>query len=381
MIGYGRQSISGHDVRMVARTLRSDFLTQGPQVERFEASLAERVNAKYCVAVSSATAGLHIAVALLGLGSGDEGITSPVTFVATPNSIAYAGAQPRFADVDANSVNLSVEAVRAAISPRTKLLIPVHFTGRAADMPGFAELASRHDLAVIEDAAHAVGSRYWTGEPVGSCTYSDMTVFSFHPVKTITTAEGGAITTNDRELYERLKMLRSHGITRQPEYLKSEAKPWYYEMHELGFNYRLSDVQAALGVSQLGRLDKFIKRRREIVSLYRAELDGATNVQLLPADDDDLSCYHLFVIRIPFYRLSLDRETFMGRLRDEGIGTQVHYIPVHTQPYYKERYGFTEGQFPEAERYYREAVSIPLHPSLSNRQVRRISATIRRVLE
>lgn len=354
--GYGRQTLGLSDILAVLGVLRSDFLTCGPKVREFEDAICAYTGAKYCVAVSSATAGLHIAAAACGIGPGDEAVTSPITFLASANCVRYTGASVRFADVEPDTANISAAEIERGLTERTRLLIPVHFAGQSCDMEAISRLARARGLRVIEDAAHAIGSDY-RGSKVGSCEYSDMAVFSFHPVKNITTGEGGAVTTNDPELYERLKLLRSHGM--------EHTKNWEYEMRRMGFNYRLTDIQAALGVSQLGKLEKFKARRREIVEFYNSSL-GLPHLSEREWSD---ACFHLYPVLVD------DREGFYLRARKRGLNLQVHYIPVHTQPYYREL-GFRVGDFPNAEAYYSRCVSLPLYPSLKDSDLREI---VRRV--
>jgi UDP-4-amino-4,6-dideoxy-N-acetyl-beta-L-altrosamine transaminase len=379
MIPYGRQLIEEDDEQAVLEALRSPFLTQGPRIKRFEDDLAHFVGARYCVAVTSATAALHIAVAAMDISSG-EGITTPNTFVATSNAMIYCGLRPVFADIDEKTYNLSPTAVEAALTPATRLLAPVHFAGLPADMERLAAIAKERGLRVIEDASHAIGSEYAQGGRVGNSRYSDATVFSFHPVKTMTTGEGGAITTNDETLYERMLLLRSHGIERAPERMSQTPGSWYYEQQTIGFNYRMTDIQAALGTSQLAKVGRFAARRREIIRQYRS---GLADLQwlTLPADfPDQVVCYHLFVVQIDFASIGRSRDSVMSALRAAGVGTQVHYIPVHTQPFYKEHYGTRQGDFPVAEKYYENCLSIPLYPAMSDADVQTVIEAIRAVL-
>jgi perosamine synthetase len=373
---YGTQWIDADDVRAVTEVLGSDFLTQGPKVEQFEAALARYCGARYCVAVSSGTAGLHVAVAALSLSAGEEGITSTLSFAASANCLVYNGLVPVLVDIRPDTYNLNPEEVKKRITPRTRILIPVHFAGQPADMPELNAIAKSHGLAVIEDAAHAIGSRYEGGARVGSCLYSDMTIFSFHPVKTITTGEGGAVTTNSEQLYRALKMLRSHGITRDTADMTGSPGPWYYEMQRLGFNYRLTDIQSALGLSQLAKLDRFVSRRRQLVSRYTAAFAGEAHL-VLPFERPEVeSAFHLYVLQMDFARLGLSRVEVMARLLRERIGTQVHYIPIHFHPYYRERYGLRAGMYPAAEAFYEKALSIPLYPKMSDAEQDRVIEAI-----
>lgn len=380
-IPYGRQSIDADDEAAVLAVLRSDALTQGPATKAFEQDIAAYVGARHCVAVSSATAGLHLAAAALELGGG-EGITTPNTFVASANALIYAGLTPVFADIEPDTFNLSVAATRAAVTPRTRVVVPVHFAGLPADMEGFGDLAEAEGLHLIEDAAHAIGSDYASGGRVGNGRFSAMTVFSFHPVKSMTTGEGGAITTNDPELYERLLMLRSHGITRDPARLSQSPGPWWYEQQMLGFNYRMTDIQAALGSSQLRKLDRFAERRRAIIARYRAGLSGL-NWLTLPHDaGEQRVCYHLFVAQFDFEALGRTRAEIMAALAAEGVGSQVHYIPVDRQPWHDAGQGQGQGReasgrFPANDAYYARCLSLPLYPAMTDEDVERVIDAVR----
>jgi len=380
-ISYGHQYIDDDDIAAVINSLKSDYLTQGPAVAQFEKTLCEITGAKYCVAVCNATAGLHIAVAALQLPSGSEGITSPNTFLASSNCLVYTGAKPTFADIDAKTFNISPSEIEKKITDRTKVLIPVHFAGLPCDMEAIHRIAKNHGLAVIEDAAHAIGSVLSDGSLVGSCKHSDLTVFSFHPVKTITTGEGGAVMTNDKALYNRLLQLRSHGTTKDPALLTQNPGPWYYEMQTLGYNFRMTDLQAALGYSQIKKLSQFKKRRREIVALYNKAF--AENDFLKTPYEDPMvsSCFHLYVAQIDFQKLGKDRKQVMSELLSMGIGTQVHYIPVHTQPYYQNTFGYKNGDYPVSESYYEKALSLPLYPAMSDSDVNNVIDAVKKVLQ
>ncbi|MEN5364531.1 UDP-4-amino-4,6-dideoxy-N-acetyl-beta-L-altrosamine transaminase [Brevundimonas intermedia] len=373
-IPYGRQWIDADDERAVLSTLRSDFLTQGPATPQFEADLAAYVGARFAVAVSSATAGLHLTMAALDLGPG-EGITTPITFVATANAMAYVGLTPVFADIDAETLNLSPAATHAAVTDRTRVIAPVHFAGRPADMAAFRQIAEETGVRIVEDAAHAIGSEHGNGK-VGDCRHSDATVFSFHPVKTMTTGEGGAVTTNDPELYERLILLRSHGITRDPARLSERPGAWWYEQQSLGFNYRMTEIQAALGSSQLRKLDRFIDRRLAIVDRYQAAFAELDWLRLPQPRGADRIGYHLFVVQIDFERIGRSRAEVMAALAALGVGSQVHYIPVPRQPWYRQTYG-EPGPFPAADRYYDRALSLPLFPAMTDEEVERVISAVK----
>jgi len=374
-IPYGKQDISEEDIEAVVEVLRSDWLTQGPVVERFERAVAEYCGARYAVAVANGTAALHLAALAAGFGPGDEVITSPITFVASANCIVYSGATPVFADIDPQTYCLDPRQVETKLSRKTRGLIPVHFAGQPCDMASMFAISRRHNLVVIEDAAHAIGAGYEVNGRkfrVGSCAHSDMTIFSFHPVKHMTTGEGGMITTNSPELYEKLCLLRTHGITKDPQRLTASDGPWYYEQQALGFNYRITDIQCALGLSQLKRLDSFVARRREIVAAYNEAFDGHKDL-IIPFERQEAhSSWHLYMLGLR----AIDRAAAFERLREKGLGINVHYIPVHLQPYYKERFGTSMGDFPHAEEYYRGAVTLPLFASMTGDDVRYVIQSV-----
>lgn len=381
MIPYGQQFIDQDDIDAVVRVLKGTHLTQGQSIPDFEQAICKSTGAEYCVAVANGTAALHIAVAALNLPPGSEGITSPITFVATSNSMLYSGIKPIFADIDPLSYCLAPEEVEKQITPQTKLIMPVHFAGQTCDMKAINKIAKQHDCYLIEDAAHAVGSNYADGSKVGSCRYSDMTIFSFHPVKTITTGEGGAVTTNNKALYEKLCALRSHGIISDPAKMTQCPRPAFHEMHSLGFNYRMTDIQAALGLSQLQKLERFKAARRRIVELYNNELAGIDGL-ILPFERNNLdSCFHLYVVKIDFSRLGKDRGKVMEELRTKGILTQVHYTPVHTQPYYQNKFGYKWGDYPQAEAYYEQCLSIPLYPAMTDGDIQTVIKAIKDIVK
>jgi UDP-4-amino-4,6-dideoxy-N-acetyl-beta-L-altrosamine transaminase len=369
LIPYGRQSISQQDIDAVVEVLRSDWLTQGPAIPRFERTVAEYCGVKYAVAVSNATAALHIACLAADLRDGDSLWTSTNTFVASANCALYCNASVDFVDIDPQTYNLSVDALEQKLTVAEKqgklpkAIVPVHFSGQSCEMDRIAALAQRYGFCVIEDASHAIGANY-QGKPVGSCQFSDMAVFSFHPVKIITTGEGGIVLTNREDLYEKLIRLRSHGITRNPDLMEGESHGlWYYQQLELGLNYRMTDIQAALGASQMQRLDEFAERRRFLAQRY-SELLRDFPLVLPWQHPDTESSWHLYVIRLKLDKMNKTHRQVFEELRQSGIGVNLHYIPVHTQPYYQ-KLGFNWGDYPQAEQYYREAISIPLYYGLT----------------
>jgi len=380
-IPYGRQQISEEDIEAVVRVLRSDYLTQGPAVPAFEQAVARYCGAAHAVAMNSATSALHVACLALGVGPGDRVWTSPVTFVASANCALYCGAAVDFVDVDPATGNMSTDhlarklaqAERDGSLPR--VVIPVHLCGRSCDMKAIRALSRRYGFAVIEDASHAIGTRY-DGSPVGDCRYSDITVFSFHPVKIITTAEGGMAMTQDAALARRMERLRSHGITRDPaDMTHAPDGPWYYQQIDLGFNYRMTDMQAALGLSQMSRLNAFVDRRHQVAARY-AEALAALPLSLPPAEPEGRSALHLYVVQMG---VGHDRRSVFEALRARDIGVNVHYIPVHLQPYYA-ALGFRPGHCPDAERYYADAISLPMHPGLSEADQDRVIGALRDAL-
>jgi perosamine synthetase len=372
---YGRQSIDEDDIRAVVETLGSDWLTQGPTVDRFEEALAERCSALHAVVFSSGTAALHAACAVAGLGEGDELLTSAFSFAASANCARYVGASPDFVDIDAATLVSEAQAFVDAATEHTRAVVPVHYAGRPVDLAGLAPLRAR-GIVVIEDAAHAIGSVGASG-PVGNCAASDMACFSFHPVKTITTGEGGAVTTNDDALAQRLRTFRTHGIVRQAPDDDPTAGDWYYQIDELGMNYRITDMQCALGLSQLAKLDRFLARRREIAALYR-DLFSGTPVTLQEGVDPPLAhAYHLVVALLPD---AVERKLVFEAMRAAGIGVQVHFIPIYWHPYYT-RLGFERGLCPETERAYGRCLSLPVHPGVSDDDVEYVATVLLREVE
>ncbi|MFM2641205.1 UDP-4-amino-4,6-dideoxy-N-acetyl-beta-L-altrosamine transaminase [Vibrio chagasii] len=384
MIPYGKQDINQQDIDSVLDVLKSDFLTQGPQVPAFENALIEHTGASYALAVNSATSALHIACLALGLGQGDWLWTSPVTFVASANCGLYCGAKVDFVDIDPDTYNmcpkrLEEKLIKAKVDGKLpKVVVPVHLCGQPCDMAAIGKLAKEYGFRVIEDASHAIGGRY-KDQPIGNCEYSDITVFSFHPVKIVTTAEGGAALTNSKELADKMALLRSHGITRDPELMQGESHGgWYYQQVDLGFNYRMTELQAALGVSQMQRLNDFVSARHVLSKRYN-EILSTLPIVLPHQLEDTYSGLHLFVIRLKVDEISLTHKQVFDALRENGIGVNLHYIPVHTQPYYQSM-GFSEGDYPESESYYREAISLPMFHSMTIEQQDQVKAVLEKVL-
>ncbi len=370
-ISYGRQFIDKDDIKAVVSALKSDFLTQGPEVVEFEREICAYTGAKYCVVVSSATAGLHIAVQALKIKPESEGITTPNTFVASANCLIYNSIKPVFADIDKQTYNISFEEIKKKTTKKTKLIVCVDYAGQVCEAEKISKFAKSKGIYLIEDAAHAIGSQYKNGAKVGSCQYSDMTVFSFHPIKNMTTGEGGAVTTNSKELYERLLLLRSHGVVKDPKKLSKNPGPWYYEMISIGYNYRMSDICAALGRSQLKKLDKFIARRRDIVDQYNKAFKDLKNVTIPFEQPGVKSAFHLYTLQIDFKAIGKTRSRVMEELRNHSVGSQVLYIPVPTQPFYR-RFGYKKGDFPVVESYYEKTLSIPLYPAMSASDVKKV---------
>ena len=369
-IPYGRQSINEQDIEAVVNVLKSDYLTTGPKIAEFERKVADYTGAKYAVAIAHGIAALHAACYAAGIGEGDEVITTPITFAASSNCVLYCGGTPVFADINPETYNISSVDIERKITSKTKAIIAVHFTGQPCEMDQIHEIADKHNLIVIEDGAHALGAVY-KGKRVG--TLSDMTTFSFHPVKHITTGEGGMILTDNPKLYERLKLFRTHGITREENLLTKNDGPWYYEQRDLGFNYRITDIQCALGTSQMDRLPGFLEKRKKIAEQYNEAFAGNNQIQLPYQKEGCDNAWHLYVIRVK----NGNRKEVFEKLRAAGIGVNVHYIPVYQHPYYRS-HGYAQVVCPNAEEYYKECISLPMYPDLKEEEQEYV---IKKVLE
>jgi UDP-4-amino-4,6-dideoxy-N-acetyl-beta-L-altrosamine transaminase len=384
MIPYGRQNINEADIQAVVDVLRSDFITQGPAVPAFENVVASYCGASHAVAVNSATSALHIACLALGVGKGDIVWTSPISFVASANCALYCGAEVGFVDIDPKTYNMSIERLEIKLAEAEKnealpkVIIPVHLSGQPCEMQQIYALSQKYGFKIIEDASHAIGAKY-QNEPVGNCKYSDITVFSFHPVKIITTAEGGMALTNQPELADQMALLRSHGITRDENKMTQASDgPWFYQQVDLGFNYRMTDLQAALGLSQMQRLDQFIQQRHKIAERYNAMLSDVA-VTTPWQHPDTYSAFHLYIIRLQLDKMSLSHKEFFIRLRGSNIGVNLHYIPIYLHPYYQ-KFGYHQDEYENANAYYAEAISLPIYPSLTESQQVYIYQTIKEIV-
>ncbi|WCK54188.1 UDP-4-amino-4,6-dideoxy-N-acetyl-beta-L-altrosamine transaminase [Aneurinibacillus sp. Ricciae_BoGa-3] len=374
---YGKQMIDGEDIQTVMNVLQSNYLTTGPSIEAFEEKVAQYVGAKYAVAFSSGTAALHAACFAAGIHTGDEVITTPITFAASANCILYQGGKPVFADIDYNTYNIDPLSIEKLITKNTKAIIPVDFTGQPVDLDKVSDIAKRHNLIVIEDAAHSFGAAY-KGRKIGAL--SDMTMFSFHPVKHITTGEGGIITTNNEEYYRKLAQFRSHGITKDPSHMAKNDEPWYYEMQFLGYNYRMTDIQAALGLSQLNKTEYFLARRRQFASIYNEAFKDIEEIAIPFHLPDCHSSWHLYILRLNLDRLRVGRKEIYQALLQENIGVNVHYIPVYLQPYYQEL-GYNKSLCPQAEKLYEEIITLPLFPGMNEKDVEDVVKAAQKVVK
>ena len=372
---YARQSIDSKDIKAVVSVLRSDYLTQGPKTGEFEKKVADYCGAKYAVALNSGTSALHAACFVSGIKQGDEVITSPISFAASANCILYCGGRPKFADVLDDTVTIDPHEIKRAITKKTRAIIPVDFAGHPAESEEIKKIASKYGLIVIEDAAHALGAEY-KGRKVGCCKYSDMTILSFHAVKHITTGEGGMVLTNRKDLYDKLIMFRTHGVTRDKKMLVDKNKPaWFYEMQFLGFNYRITDIQCALGLSQISKLDSFVKTRRKIAGLYKENFNDIKDITYLTERKYAKASWHIFPVRI-----KRNRDMVFDEFRRRGIGVNLHYIPVYLHPYYR-KLGYKKGICPKAEKYYSQEITLPLYVSMSKLQVMRVVEVFKDILK
>ncbi|MFJ8234650.1 UDP-4-amino-4,6-dideoxy-N-acetyl-beta-L-altrosamine transaminase [Ureibacillus sp. NPDC094379] len=374
---YGRQWIDEDDIQAVVDVLKGDFLTTGPYISQFEQAVSEYVGAKYAVAFSNGTAALHGACFAAGISKGDEVITTPMTFAASANCILYQGGIPVFADINENTYNIDPIEIEKRITDKTKAIIPVDFTGQPVELEKILEIANKHNLVVIEDAAHALGATY-KGKRVGSI--SDMTMFSFHPVKHITSGEGGMITTNNKEYYEKLLQFRSHGITRDTDKLEENHGPWYYEMQFLGYNYRMTDIQASLGTSQLKKLDHFIHLRKKYVDIYNVAFQDMSEITIPFQYEDGKSSWHLYIIRLNLEKFMVGRKEIFEALQKQNIGVNVHYIPVHLLPYFRDL-RYIKGSLPKAEKLYEEIITLPLFPTMMEQDVEDVIRAVKQTVK
>lgn len=376
-IPYGKQNITEEDIDAVVDVLKSDYITQGAKIEEFEQQIARYVGSQYAVAFSSGTAALHASYFSLGLSQGDEFITSPLTFVATSNAGLYLGARPIFCDVENITGNINPDYIEQKITKKTKIIVPIHYAGNPAHLEQIYEIAQRNNISIVEDGAHALGATY-KGNKIGSCEFSDISIFSFHPVKHITTGEGGAATTNNKKLYNRMRLFRSHGKTKEKDtFQKKNEGPWYFEMHALGYNYRMTDFQAALGISQLSKIDGFIQKRREIAQKYNDAFKDCKYFDIITESKFGKSAYHLYPILLKKIYMHKKKELF-NELQKKNIGVQVHYLPINREPYYED-IGYDYEETPQAKHFYEREISIPIFPAMEENQIEYVTKTIKSI--
>ncbi len=373
IIPYGKQWIDNDDIEAVVEVLKSDRLTCGSKVDEFEKAIADYCDAKYAVAFSSGTAALHGAYFVLGIKQGDEVITTPLTFSATANGVVYCGGTPVFVDIKSDTLNIDPLKIEEKINPKTKAIAIMDFAGQPCDFDNIKAIAKKYNLPIVEDGAHALGSEY-KGQKIGSM--ADLTILSFHPVKIITSGEGGMVLTNSQEFYEKLKVFRHHGIVKKPE-----AAPWYYEIENIGYNYRLTDIHCALGLSQLKKLDKFVERRREIVKKYQEAFGAMPEIILIKEEAFALTAWHIYPVQFDLIKLKIGRKEIFERLGEKGIRCQVHYVPVHYMPFYQKTFGYKKGDFPITEQYYERAITLPLFPKLTNEEVEYVIETVKEIVD
>jgi len=374
---YGRQWIDSNDIKAVTDVLKSDWITQGPKISEFEKIISKYCKVKYAVAFSSGTAALHGAAFAAGVANGDEVITSPITFAADGNCVLFQGGKVKFADIKKDTYNIDPDQIKKQISKKTKAIIPIDYTGQPCDIDEINQIAQGNELIVIQDACHSLGAEY-KNKKVGGL--ADLTVLSFHPVKHITTGEGGMVLTNNKEYYEKLMLFRTHGISKDPKKLLRNEGPWFYEMQSLGYNYRITDFQCALGISQFKKIDRFIEKRRKIVTKYNKAFQDVKEI-ITPFEKENVkSVYHLYMIQLKLEKLKAGRKKIFDSLRAENIGVHVHYIPVHLQPYYQEKFGYKKGDFPVAENFYNQALTLPVFPKMNNEDVNDVINAVKKVI-